>query len=80
MGIKAVDVQISSLLLTWEASDDADAYRVYLNDELLAAEVTGTAYQVKDLKSGNRYVFSVSALKDTDKESPRSKSISVNFF
>ncbi len=78
--IKAIDVQVSSLLLTWEPGADAEAYRVYVNDELVADNVMGTAYQVENLKRGNRYVFMVSSLRSPDLESPRSKRVTVNFF
>lgn len=77
--LKAVDITESSLLISWEASEDNVAvtgYEVYQNNEFLVS-IPGKEYQVANLSAGTEYQFSVSATDTAGNRSPQSAPLSV---
>ena len=52
----------STIVLTWDAVEEAASYNVYQGSEQIASEVTNTMYIVSDLAPKTEYCFSVSSV------------------
>lgn len=75
-GLDYSDLTYNSLTLTWEGTDNANTYNVYLNDSLLKSGLTDTSYDITDLSPETDYDLEVSAV-TSDGESPRSTVLSI---
>ncbi|MEE9376746.1 MAG: right-handed parallel beta-helix repeat-containing protein, partial [Candidatus Lokiarchaeia archaeon] len=56
-----------SFTLTWTASENADKYTLYQNDEIIAEELTILEYNITDLPVGT-YVFYVKAINEYEEK------------
>ena len=52
----------STVVLTWDESEEAASYNVYQDETLIASEITNTMYIVNGLNAETNYCFSVSAV------------------
>lgn len=70
---------LNTIELAWERSTEADLknYRVYRNDQLLAADVGAPAFSDKQIQSGQKYRYSITAVDQTGLESARSAPIEI---
>jgi fibronectin type 3 domain-containing protein len=70
---------LNTIELAWERSTEADLknYRVYRNDQLLAADVDAPAFSDKQVQSGQKYLYSITAVDQTGLESARSAPIEI---
>jgi hypothetical protein len=70
---------VSSIELVWERSPEADlkSYRVYRNDQLLAPDIEAPAFSDRQIQSGQRYRYAVTAVDVLGNESARSSAVEV---
>jgi fibronectin type 3 domain-containing protein len=70
---------LNTVELAWERSPEADTknYRVFRDDQLLQADVEAPAFSDKQVRSGQKYRYSVSAIDQTGNESARSANIEI---
>ncbi len=52
----------STIVLTWDESEEAASYNVYQGSELIATELTSTMYIVNGLEAETEYCFSVTSV------------------
>ena len=52
----------STVVLTWDESEEAASYNVYQDETLIASEITSTMYIVNGLNAETNYCFSVTAV------------------
>lgn len=61
--IAVSEIKETSATVTWDAVEGAKGYNVYLNGEKIHTElITGTRFELKDLKSGTTYTINVEAV------------------
>lgn len=75
-GLNYDDLDANSLTLTWDGTDDATSYKIYLDDTLVEEGITTTTYNLTELASETEYEIEVSAV-TADGESPRSSMLTV---
>jgi hypothetical protein len=70
---------LNTIELAWERSPESDtkSYRVFRDDQLLTPDVEAPAFSDKQVRSGQSYRYSVSAVDQTGNESARSAVIEV---
>lgn len=74
-GLKAANVTVDSVDLSWSAVTGATSYNIYQNGNLIAT-TTGTAYSATDLTPTTTYSFQVTAVNSTG-ESQLSNALDV---
>jgi hypothetical protein len=70
---------LNTIELAWERSPEPDtkSYRVFRDNQLLAPDVEAPAFSDKQVQSGQKYKYSVSAVDQTGNESARSAPVEV---
>ena len=65
---------VNTVELSWDRSPEPDlkSYRVYRDDKLIASDVAGPAFSDKQLQSGQRYRYTVTAVDHVGNESEKS--------
>lgn len=78
IGLTAI-AGLNSVELAWERSPEPDtkSYRVFRDDQLLAGDVEAPAFSDKQVRSGQKYRYSVSAVDQIGNESARSAAIEI---
>ena len=78
IGLTAI-TGLNSVELAWERSPEPDtkSYRVFRDDQLLAGDVEAPAFSDKQVRSGQKYRYSVSALNQIGNENARSAAIGI---
>ncbi len=70
---------LNTIELAWERSPEPDTknYRVFRDDQLLAADIEAPAFSDKQVRSGQKYRYAVSALDQPGNESARSAVVEI---
>ena len=70
---------VGAIELAWERSPESDlkSYRVYRNDQLLAAEVEGPAFSDRTIQAGQQYRYAITAVDTAGNQSARSAIVEV---
>jgi fibronectin type 3 domain-containing protein len=70
---------LNTIELAWERSPEPDtkSYRVFRDDQLLISDVEAPAFSDKQVQSGRKYRYSVSAVDQTGNESARSAVVDI---
>jgi glucosylceramidase len=70
---------LSTIELAWERSPEPDtkSYRVFRDDQLLADNVEAPAFSDKQVRSGQKYRYAVSAIDQAGNESARSAPVEI---
>jgi hypothetical protein len=70
---------VGSIELAWDRSPEPDlkSYRLYRNDQLLAADIEGPAFSDRMLQTGEQYRYAITAVDTAGNESARSAIVEV---
>ena len=70
---------VSSVELNWDRSSDPDlkSYRVYRNDAVILQDVDTPSFSDKQVKAGERYRYTVTAIDQSGNESAKSAVVEV---
>jgi hypothetical protein len=70
---------LNTVELAWERSPEPDtkSYRVFRDDQLLAADIEAPAFSDKQVRSGQKYRYAVSAVDQMGNESARSATVEI---
>jgi fibronectin type 3 domain-containing protein len=70
---------LNTVELAWERSPEPDtkSYRVFRDDQLLAPDIEAPAFSDKQVRSGQKYRYAVSAVDQAGNESARSAVVEI---
>jgi fibronectin type 3 domain-containing protein len=70
---------VNTIELNWERSTAADlkSYRVYRNDAVVSQDIDTPSFSDKQLTSGERYRYAVTAVDQAGNESPKSTVVEI---
>ena len=71
--LKASEMGLYHITLSWDAVDGAIGYKVYQGDALVYTSQTETTFTANNLSSNTEYCFSVSTIYETEEESAKSE-------
>ena len=60
----------TTILLKWDAVQNATSYKVYSNDDVVASDLTETTYTVENLTAGTNYCYYVTAVNEDGESAP----------
>ena len=69
-----------SLILSWEAINNADSYIIYKNNQKIAINVTGSSYTDNDIVSGNYYEYYVRSVNSDTTSNPSNHATGMSVF
>jgi len=70
---------VSSIELAWDRNLESDfkSYRVYRNDQVVASDIAAPAFSDKQVQSGQKYRYAITAVDQTGNESARSAPLEI---
>ena len=71
--LKASEIGLHHITLSWDAIENAKGYKVYNGEELNPELLTETTFTAYDLDPNTQYCFSVSTVYNTEEESAKSE-------